>query len=63
MFIYLAGAVCGTVRAALFSLAGQRLVARLRKQLFNNVIIQEVAFFDTTRCREQADVTTVMKSY
>ena len=49
MIIYVIGALCSTVRSWLFTLAGQRLVARLRKDLFDSIIKQEVAFFDTNR--------------
>lgn len=50
--IYLAGALAALVRSWLFTLAGQRLVARIRKQLFASVVEQEVAFFDNNRTGE-----------
>ncbi|XP_021358187.1 ABC transporter B family member 25-like [Mizuhopecten yessoensis] len=50
--IYLVGNIFGMIRAWLFTLAGMRLVARLRKRLFNSIIQQEVAFFDTNRTGE-----------
>lgn len=50
--IYLAGALAALVRSWLFTLAGQRLVARIRKQLFASVVEQEVAFFDSNRTGE-----------
>jgi len=49
MGIFFGGALSGMFRAWLFVLAGQRLVARLRKHLFAAVIRQEVAFFDQNR--------------
>ncbi len=49
MGIYMGGALAGMLRAWLFVLAGQKLVARLRKKLFTSVIQQEVAFFDQNR--------------
>ena len=49
LLIYVAGALCSMLRAWMFVIAGQRLVARLRKNLFSNVINQEIAFFDVTR--------------
>lgn len=50
--IYCVGAVAAFTRAYLFTLAGQRLVARIRKSLFNAILSQEVAFFDTNRTGE-----------
>ncbi|KAK3587257.1 hypothetical protein CHS0354_034401 [Potamilus streckersoni] len=50
--IYLGGAFFSMIRSWLFNLAGQRVVARLRKQLFSSIIKQEVAFFDTNRTGE-----------
>ena len=40
------------LRAYLFTLAGERFVARLRRDLFSRIIGQEVAFFDTQRTGE-----------
>ncbi|KAL9980932.1 hypothetical protein ACROYT_G009574 [Oculina patagonica] len=50
--VYLGGAVAALLRAWLFTLSGQRLVARIRKQLFNAIMRQEVAFFDNNRTGE-----------
>ena len=47
--ITMVGAIAGMFRAWLFTLAGQKFVARLRKHLFTSIIRQEVAFFDTNR--------------
>ncbi|ESP02536.1 hypothetical protein LOTGIDRAFT_171935 [Lottia gigantea] len=52
LFIYMGGALCSSARSWIFTLAGQRVVARLRKDLFKSVIKQEVAFFDTNRTGE-----------
>ncbi|KAK6191312.1 hypothetical protein SNE40_003035 [Patella caerulea] len=52
LLIYIGGAICSMVRSWIFTLAGQRVVARLRKNLFSSVIQQEVAFFDTNRTGE-----------
>ena len=41
--------VLGFFRAYLFTLAGERVVARLRKQLFERIIAQEIGFFDAQR--------------
>ncbi|XP_031572199.1 antigen peptide transporter 2-like [Actinia tenebrosa] len=52
LLIYIGGAIGSMIRAWLYTLAGQRIVARIRKQLFNAIIRQEVAFFDTNRTGE-----------
>jgi ATP-binding cassette subfamily B protein len=49
LVVFAAVGVLGFARAALFTLAGERVVARLRRQLFARVIEQEIAFFDTQR--------------
>ncbi|XP_029638148.1 ABC transporter B family member 27 [Octopus sinensis] len=50
--IYFGGSIASMVRCWIFNLAGQRLVARLRTDIFNNLICQEVAFYDKTRTGE-----------
>ena len=40
------------IRAYMFTLAGERVVARLRRRLFNAIIVQEIAFFDATKTGE-----------
>ncbi|PKI77930.1 hypothetical protein CRG98_001550 [Punica granatum] len=50
--IVVVGSVCTAVRAWLFSSASERVVARLRKNLFSHLINQEIAFFDVTRTGE-----------
>ncbi|XP_032239123.2 ABC transporter B family member 25 [Nematostella vectensis] len=50
--LYVGGSIAAMIRAWLFTLAGQRLVARIRRELFNAIIKQEVAFFDTNRTGE-----------
>lgn len=50
--IVVIGSVCTTVRAWLFSSASERVVARLRNDLFSHLICQEIAFFDVTRTGE-----------
>lgn len=44
--------IFGFIRAWLFTLAGERVVARLRKDLYGHVIRQEVGFFDAQRTGE-----------
>ncbi|WP_437289887.1 ABC transporter ATP-binding protein [Sorangium sp. So ce406] len=59
-------AVAVALRYVLFSTAGERVVARLRAQLFEHLLRQEVAFFDDHRTGELtnrlASDTTVLQS-
>ena len=60
------GSVCSAIRATTFTLAGERVVARMRKDLFANVVKQEIGFFDTTRTGELTNrlaSDTVIKKY
>ncbi|CAI9786741.1 unnamed protein product [Fraxinus pennsylvanica] len=50
--IVIIGSICTALRAWLFSSASERVVARLRKNLFSHLIHQEIAFFDVTRTGE-----------
>ena len=50
--IYAMGAIASFFRSWAFTLAGQRLVARVRTILFESIVSQEVAFFDVTRTGE-----------
>ncbi|XP_030847785.1 ABC transporter B family member 1 isoform X1 [Strongylocentrotus purpuratus] len=50
--IFLGGAICSMIRSWCFTLAGTRVVCRLRNTLFASIIRQEVAFFDTNRTGE-----------
>ncbi|XP_065855131.1 ABC transporter B family member 27 isoform X3 [Euphorbia lathyris] len=52
VLIVVTGSVCTALRAWLFSAASERVVARLRKNLFGHLINQEIAFFDVTRTGE-----------
>lgn len=47
--MYVGGALASMVRAYLFVLAGQRMVAHLRKKLFGKIVTQDIAFFDVNR--------------
>lgn len=49
LIIYGTGALASMVRAWMFELAGQRFVARLRRNVFAAIIRQEVGFFDENR--------------
>ncbi|CAJ1944217.1 unnamed protein product [Sphenostylis stenocarpa] len=46
------GSICTALRAWLFYTASERVVARLRKNLFSHLVSQEIAFFDVTRTGE-----------
>ena len=46
------GAVASLIRSWCFTLAGYRVVCRIRRDLFAAIIKQEVAFFDTNRTGE-----------
>jgi ATP-binding cassette subfamily B protein len=50
--LFFVGAVFGMLRSWLFTLAGERVVARLRTQLYAAIIGQDIAFFDQTRTGE-----------
>lgn len=50
--IYVVGSIMAIIRGWLFTLAGHRLVARLRKMLFKSIIRQDIAFFDVSRTGE-----------
>ncbi|KAK7330274.1 hypothetical protein VNO77_24464 [Canavalia gladiata] len=50
--IVVIGSVCSALRAWLFYSASERVVARLRKNLFSHLVNQEIAFFDVTRTGE-----------
>lgn len=45
-------AIAGSLRYYLFTLAGERIVLRLRQNLYQNILRQEVAFFDAHRTGE-----------
>ncbi|KAL2338227.1 hypothetical protein Fmac_012673 [Flemingia macrophylla] len=50
--IVIFGSICTALRAWLFYTASERVVARLRKNLFSHLVNQEIAFFDVTRTGE-----------
>jgi len=59
-------AVAASVRFVLFSVVGERVVSRLRKDLYEKLMAQEVGFFDERRAGELtnrlASDTTVIQS-
>ena len=44
--------MAGFARHAILGVIGERLVARLRNQLYGAILKQEIAFFDKTRTGE-----------
>jgi len=46
--VFFVGSVFAFFRAMLFTIAGERVVARMRNMLFQSVLTQEIAFFDET---------------
>lgn len=50
--VFLIGSFAGGIRSWLFELAGQRVVARLRQDIFKAIIKQDIKFFDTNRTGE-----------
>lgn len=50
--VYIAGALASFLRSWLFTLAGQRVVARVRGDVFAAITRQEIGFFDVTRTGE-----------
>jgi ABC-type multidrug transport system fused ATPase/permease subunit len=49
---FVVGAVASFFRASLFTVAAERMVARLRKDVFGAILNQEVGFFDVNRTGE-----------
>jgi ATP-binding cassette subfamily B protein len=64
--IFVVQAVAVALRYALFTIAGERVVARLRADLFQRILAQEIAFFDARRTGELtsrlASDTTVLQN-
>ncbi|NVJ27683.1 ATP-binding cassette domain-containing protein [Myxococcus sp. AM011] len=64
--VFIVQSVAMALRAYLFATAGERVVTRLRKRLFQSLLSQEVAFFDERRTGELtsrlASDTTVLQS-
>lgn len=52
LIIYAAGLVAGYLRAAILGVIGERMVARMRFQLFGSILNQEIAFFDEHKSGE-----------
>ncbi|MCB9746734.1 MAG: ATP-binding cassette domain-containing protein [Alphaproteobacteria bacterium] len=50
--LFIIGAIFGSVRAYLFTVAGERVVTQLRKELYGSLVSQEIGFFDEVRTGE-----------
>lgn len=50
--VFLIGAAANSGRVLLFRLAGERIIQRLRNELYRNIIRQDMAFFDRNRTGE-----------
>ncbi len=50
--LFAVGSAFGALRAWVFTVAGERVVARLRERLYTSIIGQEIAFFDERRTGE-----------
>ena len=66
LVLFAVGAVFGAARSWLFTVAGERVVARLRETLYAAIVRQEVGFFDQRRTGELtnrlASDTTVLQN-
>ncbi len=54
LLVFVVQGAAGALRYALVTISGERVVARLRKQLFEHLLEQEVAFFDERRTGDLA---------
>ncbi|MCB9762931.1 MAG: ATP-binding cassette domain-containing protein [Alphaproteobacteria bacterium] len=52
LVLFTIGSIFGAARAYLFTVAGERVVTQLRKDLYGSLIQQEIAFFDERRTGE-----------
>jgi ABC-type multidrug transport system fused ATPase/permease subunit len=50
--VFTIGSLFTFLRASIFQYSGERVVARLRRDLYSNILIQEVAFFDESQVGE-----------
>src|SRR5688500_15388726 len=50
--VFAVQAVFTMLRSWLFTIAGERIVMRLRADLFRSILLQDVAFFDGARTEE-----------
>ncbi len=52
IIIFVAGIFAGFLRGSLFAIAAERMVARLRNQLYGSILNQDIAFFDEHKSGE-----------
>ena len=52
LLIHLVGVVGGFLRASIMGVVGERVVARVRNQLYGSILRQEIAFFDAHKSGE-----------
>lgn len=52
LIVYATGTVTGFARAAILGVIGERMVARMRYQLYASILSQEIAFFDEHKSGE-----------
>ncbi|KAL1810760.1 hypothetical protein ACET3Z_020825 [Daucus carota] len=50
--VVVVGSISAAIRAWMFTAVSERVVARLRKNLFSHLVHQEIAFYDVTRTGE-----------
>ena len=64
--VFAVQAVAAALRYSLFTIAGEKIVARLRSDLFTRIVAQEIAFFDEKKTGELtnrlASDTTVLQN-
>lgn len=64
--LFLLGALATSIRSYLFTVSGERVVARLRRDLYGALVHREIAFFDEHRtgelCNRLASDTTVLQN-
>ncbi|KAJ2156977.1 ATP-binding cassette permease mdl1 [Coemansia sp. RSA 552] len=65
--VFIAGAAANTGRIVMIRTAGERMIARLRKQIFDRIMRQDIGFFDRNRSgdlvsRVSVDTSIVSKS-
>lgn len=50
--VFVVGAAANTARVMLFRISGERIIQRLRNNLYKSVLKQDMAFFDKNRTGE-----------
>jgi len=65
---FLAGGASSFVRGWLYTLVGEKLVCKLRNQLFQQIAYQDISFFDTNKTGElmnrlSSDTTVVVQAF